>query len=85
MDPQAWRDLVDDLSGGRTIESVGLGSQRNYGSNAVIGIFIHHTDGRISPAVEELVREGRQWRIMWQPGTRRFVETVRKYEPWCGR
>lgn len=85
MDPRAWRELVDGLSEGQTIEAMEFANQRNYGSNVVIGIFIHYTDGGIAPAVEELVREGGEWRIMWEPGTRRFVETVQKYEPWFGR
>ena len=80
-----WRALVDALSRERTIESMELGSQRNYGDNAVVGVLVHHTDGDIAPRVEELVREGTHWRVMWPPGTRRFTETVRKYDPWFNR
>ena len=84
MGPAEWRALVDALSRERTIESMELGSQRNYGDNAVVGVLVHHTDGDIAPRVEELVREGTHWRVMWPPGTRRFTETVRKYDPWFG-
>ena len=85
MGPAAWRELVDRLSRGRTITEMGIGSQRNYGQNAVIGVIVEYTDGKTLARTEELVREGTHWRVMWPPGTRRFTETVRKYDPWFGR
>lgn len=81
----AWRELIDGLSLGRTITETQAGSQRLYGDNAVVGMLVNHADGSIQPRTEELVREGRHWRIMWPPGTRRFLETARKYDPWFGR
>ncbi|MCY4583058.1 MAG: hypothetical protein OXE50_09735 [Chloroflexi bacterium] len=84
MGAGAWREVVDGLSRGRTIERFQLGSQRLYGENAVIGVLVFHTDGDIRGRVEELVREGTHWRVMWPPGTRSFTETVRKYDPWFG-
>ncbi len=83
--PAAWRDLVDGLSRGRTIENIGISGQRLFGENAVIGVWVEHTDGVIRARTEELVREGTHWRVMWPPGTRKFTETVQKYEPWFGR
>ena len=85
MGAEAWRELVDGLSAGHTIESMEIGSQRIYGKNAVVGVLVEHTDGDLRPRVEELVREGTHWRVMWPPGTRKFTETVRKYDPWFGR
>ena len=85
MGPGAWREVVDGLSRGRTIESYYFGSQRIYGENAVVGVLVSHTDGDIRGRVEELVREGTHWRVMWPPGTRQFTETVRKYDPWFNR
>ncbi len=80
-----WRELVDGLSRGRSITRVTYGSQRNYGRNVVVGALVDFEDGTLRAATEELVREGTEWRVMWPPGTRRFTETVRKYEPWFGR
>ena len=80
----AWRELVDGLSEGRTIENMDIGTQRIFGKNAVVGILVEYTDGDFTPRVEELVREGTHWRVMWPPGTRKFTETVRKYDPWYG-
>lgn len=85
MGAEAWRDFVDGLSLGRTITEMQFGSQRLYGRNAVVGMLMHHADGSLQPRTEELVREGRHWRVMWPPGARRFVETVQKYDPWFGR
>ena len=80
----AWREIVDGLSDGRVIEKMDIGTQRIFGKNAVVGILVEYTDGDIAPRVEELVREGTHWRVMWPPGTRTFTETVRKYDPWYG-
>ncbi len=80
----AWRAIVDDLSRDQTIAEMNYGSQRNYGKNVVIGMLVTFDDDQLRAATEELVREGTQWRIMWPPGTRRFTETVRNYEPWFG-
>ena len=85
MGQEAWRELVDGLSEGRTIESMNIGAQRIFGKNAVVGVLVEYTDGGISARVEELVREGTHWRVMWPPGTRKFTETIRKYDPWFGR
>ena len=85
MGQEAWRELVDGLSEGRTIESMDIGAQRIFGKNAVVGVLVEYTDGGISARVEELVREGTHWRVMWPPGTRKFTETIRKYDPWFGR
>ena len=82
---EAWRELVDGISEGRTIESMDIGAQRIFGKNAVVGVLVEYTDGGISARVEELVREGTHWRVMWPPGTRKFTETIRKYDPWFGR
>lgn len=84
MGAAAWRELVDGLSEGRIIESMETGTQRVFGKNAVVGVLLEYTDGGISPRVEELVREGTHWRVMWPPGTRKFTETIRKYDPWFG-
>ena len=85
MGADAWRELVDGLSLGRTITETQTGSQRLYRDNAVVGMLVNHADGRIEPRTEELVREGRYWRVMWPPGTRLFLDTMRKYDPWFGR
>ena len=85
MGPEAWRELVDGLSEGRTIDNTDIGTQRVFGKNAVVGVIVEYTDGEFKPRVEELVREGTQWRVMWPPGTRKFTETVRKYDPWFNR
>lgn len=83
--PVAWRELVDGLSRGRTIVKMEIGSQRLYGENAVVGVVVEYTDGDLRSRTEELVREGTHWRVVWPPGTRSFIETVRKYDPWFAR
>ncbi len=84
MGASTWRAMADELSQDRTISGMTYGSQRNYGRNVVLGMLIDYEDGTLRPATEELVREGREWRVMWPPGSRSFAETVRKYEPWFG-
>lgn len=84
MGAEAWRAFVDDLSEGRVIDNMDIGTQRIFGQSAVVGVLVEYTDDTITPRVEELVREGTHWRIMWPPGTRTFTETVRKYDPWFG-
>ena len=81
---EAWRELVDGLSEGRVISNMDIGTQRIFGKNAVVGVLVEYTDGDFTPRVEELVREGTHWRVMWPPGTRKFTETIRKYDPWFG-
>ena len=84
MGAEAWRELVDGLSEGRAIKSMDIGTQRIFGKNAVVGVLVEYTDGDFTPRVEELVREGTHWRVMWPPGTRKFTETIRKYDRWFG-
>ena len=85
MGAEAWQELVDDLTEGRTIDNMDSGSQYIFGKNAVVGIIVVYTDGKWQGRTEEMVREGTHWRVMWPPGTRGFVETVRKYDPWFNR
>ena len=85
MGREAWQALVGDLSRGHTITEMEFGNQRVYGKNAVVGIFVSYGSEHLVPRVEELVREGTHWRVMWEPGTRRFIETVQKYDPWFGK
>lgn len=84
MGADEWREFVDGLSEGRIIQTMDIGTQRIFGKNAVVGVLVEYTDGDFTPRVEEMVREGTHWRIMWPPGTRRFTETIRKYDPWFG-
>ena len=81
----AWREIVDGLTGGRTIANMDIGNQQIFGKNAVAGVIVQYTDGYFEARTEELVREGTHWRVMWPPGTRKFIETVRKYDPWFNR
>lgn len=85
MGAEAWQEFVDGLSEGRTIDNMDLGSQRIFGKNAVVGVIVEYTDGYFNARTEELVREGTHWRVMWPPGTRKFTETIRKYDPWFNR
>lgn len=85
MDGGEWQSLLSELSNSRSIERLEFGGQRNYSDHAVVGLLVFHTDGSLTARTEELVKEGREWRIMWKPGTRSFLETVRQYEPWFGR
>ena len=85
MGAEAWQELVDDLTEGRTIDNTEIGRQMIFGKNAVVGVIVEYTDGTFTGRTEELVREGTHWRVMWPPGTRTFTETVRKYDPWFNR
>ena len=82
---EGWRDLVDGLTDGRVIDNMDIGRQMIFGKNAVVGVIVQYTDGEFAGRTEELVREGTHWRIMWPLGTRKFTETVRKYDPWFNR
>ena len=84
MGASAWRAMADELSQDRTIVEMTYGSQRNYGRNVVLGMLLTYEDRTLRAVTEELVREGRNWRVMWPPGSRLFTQTVRKYEPWFG-
>ena len=84
MGADAWREMLDEITQGRTMTEIVYGSQRNFGRNVVIGVLLEYEDRTLRGVTEELVRENRHWRMMWPPASRKFKETMRIYDPWYG-
>jgi hypothetical protein len=80
--PEETEALFDRLTYDGTTTMFSVLGLRNYGKSAVAGILQETTEPAAYVRVEVLHREGRFWRIEWPIGESKWVESVKRFDPY---